>query len=469
MIMTEDDAQRPFLERAHNRHLGATSSSPVSKRYHFLFLHVLLFLLLQYSYSTFITKIWGYQGFLDFFSWGRFAYALVAIAISAVVLPVTKRPSSFFLHLTLAIMLTPSLVAYAGSSLPDGFAIVSIFSFFTVNVISRVRLKPILLPILGPPAALGGLCSILVIFVVSFAIYDGFQFINFDFTQVYALRDEVEENLPGLYGYLTPIFTKAVVPVAVVIACIYRLRAAALTIAACSILLFAITTHKSMIFYPFVAAGIYYAGKGDRLTRNMIIVLSAIVLISLIDTYLYMAGQFSTGGWLTNLFVRRSLFTPSMLNYFYYDFFSTSPPYYWSQSRLTLGLVENPYPVAPPSLIGSVYFGASEMSANTGWIGSGMANAGVFGAILYSVGLGLLFSLIDSYGRIWGTTAVTAIGVVPIMTAITSADLVTLLLTHGMLVTLVLLAIAAPAGRPQRHGGSDRRFAPFAGRRGKTV
>lgn len=437
-------------------------------KYRLLLLHVVLYAVLQWSYSTYITSIWGYQGFVAYFDWGRFIVGLAAVVLAGVSLPVRKTPSSFFLHLCLAITLTPSMVAYAGSSLTLGFALLSVGSFLLVNFASRAALNAPLLPILGPPAALGGLCSALAIFVVSFAIYDGFKFINFDFTQVYKLRVEVEENLPGIYGYLTPIVTKSIIPVAIVIACIFRLRMAAIVIGACSILLFAITTHKSMIFYPLVTAGVFYMGRRNGLTRNMIIALVAIAATSILDMYLYVTGLPSTGGSLMNLFVRRSLFTPAMLNYFYYDFFSSSPPYYWAQSRLTLGLVQSPYPVAPPSLIGSVYFGASEMSANTGWIGSGMANAGIAGVILYSIGLGLLFSLVDSYAKVWGTTAVTAIGVVPIMTAVTSADLVTLLLTHGMLVTLALLAIAAPSGA-QVLERSISRHASVAASNGRTA
>ena len=46
--------------------------------------------------------------------------------------------------------------------------------------------------------------------------------------------------------------------------------------------------------------------------------------------------------------VRRIMFVPAYLNFMWYDFFSTHPFMFWSDSKLSLGLVKNPYGVPAP-------------------------------------------------------------------------------------------------------------------------
>ena len=141
-------------------------------------------------------------------------------------------------------------------------------------------------------------------------------------------------------------------------------------------------------------------------------------------------------GWFGSLFVRRGLLVPVYLNWCYWDFFSNSQYYYWASSKISLGLIPEPYGMSMSSMIGSIF--ASGANANTGWIGSGMGNAGYFGAFLYSILIGLLFSIFDGFSNKIGRKFVIAVFSVPVLTMIQSTDFPTMFLTHG-LVFLVLL------------------------------
>jgi hypothetical protein len=125
----------------------------------------------------------------------------------------------------------------------------------------------------------------------------------------------------------------------------------------------------------------------------------------------------------------------------YIDFFSTADVYYWSGSKISLGLINRPYDLNASNLIGFEIFGNDDMSANTGWIGSGYANARYFGVAIYSLLIGLLFLFLDAYGKLLGTRIVVSMFVLPILTLLISADLTYMFLTYGLFFALMILIL----------------------------
>jgi hypothetical protein len=165
------------------------------------------------------------------------------------------------------------------------------------------------------------------------------------------------------------------------------------------------------------------------------------VLLSGLDLWSFEHELTGWNSWFAGLFVNRALLVPSYLNSIYVDYFSHSEKYYWASSKLSLGLVDSSRELSAPNLIGQQYFGNEEMSANTGWIGSGYANAGFGGVIIYSILIGMLFSFLDAYARKLGGRIVIALFIVPVITMITSADMTDMILTHGLVVALLILLV----------------------------
>ena len=127
-----------------------------------------------------------------------------------------------------------------------------------------------------------------------------------------------------------------------------------------------------------------------------------------------------------------------------------------------MGLASNPYGgLAPPRVIGEVYFGSAATSANAGFVGSGFAQAGLVGSLIYAAGAGMVIAICDAYGRYLGPGLVAAAMIGQYAALITSTDFLTLFLTHGLLLALVLLALMKPAApgreRPRRVLASAKR------------
>lgn len=150
-------------------------------------------------------------------------------------------------------------------------------------------------------------------------------------------------------------------------------------------------------------------------------------------------GFWNQDYFLGSLFVQRIILTPATLNAYHIDFFSKSANYYWSNSKLTLGLLEPAYSLGSANIIGLEYFGNDNMSANTGWIGSGFAQAGYVGVFFYSIIISALISFLEQYTKTLGRPTVVALFIIPMVTIITSSDLTDMLLTHGLVFSILLL------------------------------
>ena len=140
-------------------------------------------------------------------------------------------------------------------------------------------------------------------------------------------------------------------------------------------------------------------------------------------------------------FVRRTLLVPPMLDSAHVEFFSVFEKFYWSTSRFGLGLVKPPYDVPAPFVIGREFFNDPTMAANTGIIGSGYANGGAIGVLLYSIVTAAIIGFLNSLGRRLGHPFVAAASFPTILIIVTTADLTTVILTHGLLLLLVFLSL----------------------------
>lgn len=136
---------------------------------------------------------------------------------------------------------------------------------------------------------------------------------------------------------------------------------------------------------------------------------------------------------------------PALLDYYHLDFFSVHHVIAWADSRLSLGLSTNPYGMPSAYVIGQMYFGDPNVGANTGFIGSGYAQAALFGSLLYSVGAGLTLALINAHSKYQGVPFVTAMMTNQILTMYVSTDFVTLFVSHGMIISFLLLGVIEPS------------------------
>lgn len=403
-------------------------------------LYFSIFLVLLYAYHSIISPLYGYLGFHGSTSKIKFLEALTLLIFVSCFLP-TKfaKPSDLFLHIHFIFPIIPMLVLFVEMDLSRAFIYTAFLGFVLLlalpNWLSLRSTRIFSLSYKSLNFILIGL-SLLVIF--SIIAMGGLSYLNFDMTKVYEYRGEVGENLPAIYGYFTPMVIKVLVPFALVVSVMRKKWLLAFISIACSIMMFGLTGHKTAFFYPWFILFMQYLFKQKGiLIRLPLSCLGFLVFLQALYVCVISSGGFSE--YLIGLLIRRVFFIPALLNYKFFELFSHFKHVFWSDSKFGFGLKDYPYNLKPAELVGQ-YNSAIGLHTNTGWIGSGFMQAGLFGILLYAVIIGFLLVAINAIASSRGKVVVTAVTLVPFFSLFNSADLPPIFLTHGMALAMVLLS-----------------------------
>jgi hypothetical protein len=417
---------------------------------------VLYTALLSWIHLNEIVVFWSYMGFYGEFTPTRFVAVLVAAAVLAVITPQPKDTRGYILVTMQFLFFIPSIV-YIGFSEINWDHVVSFFILIAfVYSFSALRIGVPDIGAVSPKLILSFVFGAILFALLIQATFGGLEYFNLDIERVYEFRRVAAAELPPIFGYVYSNVSSALVPLSLLLSMKYRSRALIVLTLVSAVLLFGMTHHKTVLFGPFILLVLYKLFERQYSSKNIMnLVFLAIPIIGLMEIYFTRSilGQFSPG-YLNSLIIRRVLMVPTMLDSLYIDYFGQRSFYYWSWSRIGGLFVSNPYDQAAPFVIGFEYFSDLDMSANAGVIASGYANAGLVGVALYSMLAGLLLALLNAYGRRIGHAFVAAASLMTFHTILTTADLLTAILSHGVLLLLMVLtlfpsAAPQPVARPQ--------------------
>ena len=250
---------------------------------------------------------------------------------------------------------------------------------------------------------------------------------NLQFSDVYSLREEygVTQN-SGIFGYLNNWTAKIILPLGVVH--YYRSKKYITTIIllTLSFFMFNFTGHKAILIIPISAIFIY-----NILAKKINWILYINYILAIIIVFSKNAIILT----LVSLFVRRVLFLPGLISFNYLEFFKENKVFY--SHAFLKNLLDYHYQYPPQIMIGN-HMNLDGSWVNSGFASTGYMNLGVFGVLLYSIILRMIFSLIlgaDSNNK----TIITVLCLSTI-TIFTSAGLLTTILTNG-LILLIIYAI----------------------------
>jgi len=346
-----------------------------------------------------------------------------------------NRHKKHVLYMTLLIsfllLIVPTITLYAFKNEPSEFFFSMMIPYAGMLLAITTKRIHILYFPYGQKIAIG--LSVLVVFIVfmHYLMTTGIGHINFDFNKVYELRSEFgKTSSAGIFGYLNSWATKVFTIFLMSIALLRKKYFFVLILGTVQILLFGLSGHKVILFSLILIVGLYFFDKAKH--YSTIIIYSILGTISLILIYFYITQNLT----LPSFLIRRTFFIPSDLNYVYLDYFSTHDYLYWSNSILK-NIFNYPYDVAPVFLIGE-YLGHTKMAANTGIFGSGYMHLGIIGIIIYMFILTLLINFVQQFNKlpVW---FINAIVLMPFLTLFISSDLLTTLLTHGLLIAIIIL------------------------------
>lgn len=266
--------------------------------------------------------------------------------------------------------------------------------------------------------------------IVRYVMLNGTEVFNLNILKVYETRLLLRETMGGLLAYVDNWSIKVFNPLCILLSMHTKKYRAVIFFVVLQIILFGFSSHKIALFIVAILLTFYYNAHRFLLkTRSMLLVAS---LGSL-------AVAFSNSGLLLSLW-RRALLVPSQLNYYFFDYFSRNE-FDWFAKSFLRHFTTSRYDLPLPMVIGAEFFNNAATSANTGFLGAGYAQGGMFVIIVYAIIIGVTINIIDSYTKIISPKIVISVILLPILTVFISSDLPTSFLTGGILVTLALLSV----------------------------
>lgn len=277
---------------------------------------------------------------------------------------------------------------------------------------------------------------ILTVFLVFWYLYSGVS-LNLDLSKVYEYRRANEElSAFGFFAYLNnwiyKIFAVFLLSYFLMKGQIFRSFLVILVF----VFYFSANSHKSVLFTPFLVFFIWF--YFSRYTSMVLVPLSfSLIILSSILTFYFLGDV-----WMSALFPNRVFMIPAHLTFVYFDFFEFNQFIYYSNSFLK-SYLEYPYEIGLAQLIGE-YSGNPGVAANNGYVSSAYAQLGVYAVIVYSIFLGAFIAIIDRFiaKKEIPPWFALAILVVPIRDLLISIDLLTTLLTGGMIWSIILIFLS---------------------------
>lgn len=157
------------------------------------------------------------------------------------------------------------------------------------------------------------------------------------------------------------------------------------------------TGHKTILFSLPLMFAIFLISKLKNPEKIIITALAVFVLLCVLFTFLInFSKAFETP---LSLFVRRAMVLPAQLKFLYFDFFNNNPSINLTGTLPTWLLkIKNPYiDISYTHLIGSIYFDAPSMNANTGYFIEGFARFSYAGFYIVFIIMGFLLKLFDGF------------------------------------------------------------------------
>ena len=404
----------------------------------FVFSLIVFRAILDFSYINSVSTIFEYEGFVLNFNIYNYLFSWIVYIFCTILISDYLNKISDYFFITFVIFLVAPITSLSGldSERTIDVLMLTIFSLLIIYfIINTKTVNLVQMPYVKHGPSLVFFISILASLILTLKILSSDITFNLDLERVYEFRDENNLVFEGtLYSYLAS-WTYQIFNMFLIAFFLMKRNFFLVSFfIVFQIFFFSALTQKEIIFFPAILLFSWYFFRRTKSLLIFPVACSFVLLLSMLIDQYYDINIFS------GLFSRRLFFVPANLSYVYYEFFSFNNYAYWSNSFLK-NIITNDYPDGIPRAIAE-YMG-SLGSMNNGYISSGYAQAGLLGIIIYSILIGFIFKAANYFSfkqiPIWLSISILF---APIRTLIISADLLTTLLTHGLILSLLVLFLA---------------------------
>lgn len=362
-----------------------------------------------------------------------------------------QRPkfSDFFLIMLAVLPILPMIALYSYRGAAPDYVLMCVACYFIIWLFIRIPLPTFhtrKLRFFSEHQFTNFSVALLVLAILVSIAGGNLGQLNFDFDEVYNYRREAMATRNIIVEYVILNLVGLFIPLSLALCLKSKRHWTFVALISLTVFLYGLTSHKSYFFMPFFVISFFLILSNLKSSWYVIIGLAFVIASA---AFLY--GINNSLQIYPTLTIRRMFFVPAYANFLYNDFFSISPKMYWSDSRLTLGLVNNPYGVTAPRVILSYYHNNSMTfvqsgNSNTGFLGAGYAHAAFVGMIVYSVVIAGLLRVGNVLAdKIGFATACAGMTHLFISTIFCSTDTISTFLSYGSLMLIVIAATLKPS------------------------
>lgn len=397
-------------------------------------------ILLDFSYFKFINPLFSYSGFeIDFASNNYISSWLATLILLFFTPHLINKISDYFL-LTFAFSILFPILCLLGfnSNLSYFPVLINLCIYFVIYFSLKIKFfnGNIVYPyIKNGEKVFKFVCFFMVAYLFFWYIVSGAASnFNLDLSKVYEFRDENAKLTNfGILSYLNS-WVIGVFNLSLIAYALLKKKYILLSILILvQIFFYGVSAHKAVLFTPLVIYSIYFYLSRTKSMATVPIAFSSMIVVCM-AFYFYNDNTI-----LGSLFIRRVFFVPANLTFVYFDFFSNNSFAYWTNSFSFMGSAV--YPEGIPSAVG-MYLGIEDLRANNGFISSAFAQAGVFGVFIYAILMIFILKIIDQLsediGVLWFALCIV---ITPLRNILISSDILTVILTHGLSIAVLLLLL----------------------------
>ena len=340
-----------------------------------------------------------------------------------------------------ALLLVPSCVIYAfmGNTL---FLSVTIFAYFFTFYISKLRFlnyenRTIKINIYEKKKLILFLCSIIILFLFLYTI-SIFQYNNLTFNIREFSDNRALLNLSTLDIYFYSIVTITLMPTNLIISLQLKKKIIFFITLALFFFFAIFLSVKILFLIPFAIVFCFYLANSNFIFLVLLFSTLAMIISSIDIINSFNIGLSYKNALFGNFIGRRLFYIPSITNYVYINEFFEGKFLLWRESKLTFNMFKDShYPMDIAKYIGESYF-TQDYSVNSGWIGSGFANNGFVGVIIYSLIIGIYINILNHSNDILLSNFTLPLSITSIIYFL-SSDVISCFLTYGFSIIIIFI------------------------------
>lgn len=407
-----------------------------------LFLLVnLLKITFDIAYFYYVVPIWEVYGFINNISYNYYFLILFATPLPFLINNRSNNPSNFFICILLLGIMMPISTLAAFGAIPMTWYFCNLMFFIIVTSVDRLivdyRFKDLSTKFLSFSNTLSFLLiTIFFIYISSYGFSINPELLSFDSFLIYGIRDAFNaSSVSGVKAYIFENFSSLILPASFAYAVLFNRYLMMTSCIFITLVIFSTDAMKGTLIAPILSGLIMLLFKKKVIINQLDFLKVSFLASSMLLIILLLTKDTL---FISAIVYFRTVFLPSMISSFYFDFFQFNDFTYFADTGIISFFTGDSYPLNVKKMVASNYlYKNPATNMNVGLVGDGFLKMGFLGIFITSLVLSIFLKLINEFGKDKNTILIKSMFFYPFY-ALINGSLYTIILTNGLFLSLIL-------------------------------